>query len=319
MNKSILTLLCCTFLTPTIVMAQEDTALPFDEVIVNSIEDAAPARLTEGAVAAPEASLNDPVAEVQIIDPVIVEQAEPQSRAIPHSGLYYDADSLGPNPLSANKIPREVDPKYEPGSRFVVVQKGAGSGTVQAQIVAGKRAISLGRHSSALEIFESLYDKAPNSRQVLLGLAISQQNNGFTESAIATYEELLKIDPNNIEATVNMLGLVKVRYPAVAFRRLKDLWEKNPQNSSVAAQLGLTSAASGNVPDALRYLGIAASIEPQNASHFYNMAVLSDQVGATRDAINFYQKALEVDVTYSGGRSIPRDDIYDRLSFLRRL
>ncbi len=319
MNKSILTLLCCSFLTPTIVLAQEDTPLPFEDVIVNSIEDAAPPRLTEGTVAAPETSLNEPVAEEQAAESAPVQQAEPEVRAIPHSGLYYDADSLGPNPLTANKVPREVDPKYEPGSRFVVVQKGAGSGTLQAQIVAGKRAISLGRHSSALEIFEGLYERAPSSRQVLLGLAISQQNNGFTESAIATYEELLEIDPNNIEASVNMLGLIKVRYPAVAFRRLKELWDKNPQSASIAAQLGLTSASSGNVPDALRYLGIAASLEPHNASHFYNMAVLSDQAGATHDAINFYQKALEVDVTYAGGRSIPREDVYDRLSFLRRL
>jgi len=116
-----------------------------------------------------------------------------------------------------------------------------------------------------------------------------------------------------------MLGLMKRRYPAVAFRRLKDLWENNAENPAIAAQLGLTSAATGNTRDAIRYLGIAASLEPSNASHFYNMAVLSDRAGARKDAVDLYQRALEVDVTHGGGKTVPREEIYDRLAFLRRM
>ena len=36
-------------------------------------------------------------------------------------------------------------------------------------------------------------------------------------------------------------------------------------------------------------------------------------------AIKYYQKALEVDATHRGGRSIQRDEVYDRLAQLRRL
>lgn len=318
MYKSlIISLFLCASLSH-VAFSQVEEPLPFGELEIISEADA-----QNDIAQEPDAELNTPsessVSADIIVEPEFEIKPEPIAKAVPHSGLFFDADSIGPNALNKNSAPREVDPKYEPGSRFVVVQKSAGKGTLQAQIVAGKRAISLGRHSSALELFEGLYKRAPNNRDVLLGLAISQQNNGFTESAISTYEELLDIDPNHIDATVNMLGLVKARYPAVAFRRLKELWEKNSQNSAVAAQLGLASASTGNLPDALRYLGIAASLEPNNASHYYNMAVLSDQAGVARDAIEFYQKALEVDVTYAGGRSIPREDVYDRLAYLRRL
>ena len=242
------------------------------------------------------------------------------SQPIPHSGQYYDADSLVPkSELRGKAGMREVDPKYEPGSRFVVVRKGSSQNSEHAQIIAAQRALKLGRYTSAMELYEQLYKKNPRNQQVLMGLAVSQQYSGFKESAITTYEELLKINPNNTEATVNMLGLFQSEYPAVAYRKLQDLWNGNNKNPAIAAQLGLTSASVGNIDEAMKYLGIAASIEPKNASHYYNMGVVADQAGAFKDARDFYEKALEIDVSYGGGRSIPRDQVYDRLATLRRM
>jgi Tfp pilus assembly protein PilF len=239
---------------------------------------------------------------------------------VPHSGQYYDANSFVPNSaLGANTAPREVDPKYEPGSRFVVVRKGPSASSFSAQLVAAQRALKLGRYQAALEMYEGLYSKEPRNARVLLGYAVAQQGSGFIESAITTYEELLRIDPDNTEAAVNMLGLIGTQNPQVAYGRLQSLWRSDSQSPAVAAQLGLTSAELGNIEEALRYLGVAASIEPNNANHYYNMAVITDRAGAYKDAIDYYQKALELDISYGGGRTIPRDTVYDRLAKLRRL
>lgn len=250
----------------------------------------------------------------------IVEDADPELRPVPHSGQYFDSDTIVPrSSLRSSVGPREIDPKYEPGSSFVVVRKGAGPDSVQARLVSAQRALKLGRYTSALELYEQLYKQSPKDKNILMGLAVSQQYSGFTESAIATYEELLAIDPKNTNAMVNMLGLLKTQYPAVAHRKLQDLWQNNSGNPVLAAQLGLTSAAIGNAQDAIRYLGIAATLEPNNASHYYNMAVVSDQAGANKDAVELYEKALQVDSAYGANRSIPREQIYDRLANLRRL
>jgi len=312
------------------IEAQENQQVPdTSSVVINPIEEAAPASsprppptmpesMNADVPAQPATSLAAPV-EPLLEEPEITAQPVNEPQPVPYSGLYFDADSVGGNSPLGYSAPRQVDPKYEPGSRFVVVERGASASSTQAQLIAAQRALKLQRYAAALDLFENLYKKTPNSRPVLMGLAVAQQNNGFTESAIATYEELLALDPNNIDATVNMLGLMKRRYPAVAFRRLKDLWESNAENPAIAAQLGLTSAATGNTRDAIRYLGIAASLEPSNASHFYNMAVLSDRAGARKDAVDLYQRALEVDVTHGGGKTVPREEIYDRLAFLRRM
>ena len=49
------------------------------------------------------------------------------------------------------------------------------------------------------------------------------------------------------------------------------------------------------------------------------MAVVADRAGAQKRAIDYYERALELDATYGGSRTVPRDSIYDRLSKLRRL
>ena len=232
-------------------------------------------------------------------------------------GLYFD--SLTKENLQDNPAPRRLDPRYEPASRYIIVEKGASADSHQAMLVAANRALSLGRYSSALELFEKLYEKNKRDRNVLMGLAVAQQNSGFRESAITTYEELLEIDPDNVNANINMLGLIKTQYPSIAYRKLVDLWEKNPRNAGLAAQIGLTSAELGNSDDAIHYLGVAASLEPHNANHFYNMAVIADRAGAQKQAIDYYEKALELDATFGGSRTVPRDSIYDRLSKLRRL
>ena len=311
---------------PAPVMAQEEPSTPANlsaEVTVAETQDEETEQKAKpditGVPVQPDSNVLTPVPEeTAAADAANADDTKPAP--VPHSGQYYDSDYIVPSAaLAGNAGPREVDPKYEPGSRFVVVRKGAGPESTQAQLVAAQRALSLGRHTSALELYEQLYRKEPKNRQVLMGLAVAQQHSGFTESAIATYEELLRIDPKNTDATVNMLGLVKAQYPSVAYRKLKDLWNDNSQNPGIAAQLGLTSASIGNMDDAFRYLGIAASLEPNNPLHFYNMAVVSDQAGAYKDALELYEKALEVDITFGNGRAIPREQIYDRLARLRRL
>lgn len=294
------------------------TTLPETEIESTTDETSPPTATI--SVEQPSSDGLTPMASETTIGQLEADPAEPELTPVPHSGQYFDSDTIVPrSSLRSSVGPREVDPKYEPGSSFVVVRKGAGPDSMQAKLVGAQRALKLGRYSSALELYEQLYKKSPRDKNVLMGLAVAQQHSGFTESAIATYEELLAIDPKNTNAMVNMLGLLKTQYPSVAYRKLRDLWEDNSGNPVLAAQLGLTSAAIGNAQDAIRYLGIAATLEPENASHYYNMAVVSDQAGASKDAMELYQKALEVDAAFGASRSIPREQIYDRLANLRRL
>lgn len=258
--------------------------------------------------------------EVNFESSSVVEEIAPTPKAIPHSGTYYDSNSIGANVLGGNaSSPREVDPKYEPGSRFVVVQKAAASGSSAARIVAAQRAINLERYASALEMYKGLYKESPKNQRILMGLAVAQQGSGFTESAIATYEELLALNPNHVDASTNMLGLIRMNYPSIAYSRLQELWSKNRNNPNIAAELGLASAKLEQYEEAVRYLGVAASLSPNNASYLYNLAVIYDRVGNNKEALKLYEQSLQIAATYDSGSSIDRGAVYDRMAYLRRL
>ncbi len=235
------------------------------------------------------------------------------------ASAYYDSMAQIPTGAMATSVgPREINPVLEPASKMVIVNRDSGERSEEALLVSANRALKLKRYDAALEMFDQLYAKNKRDVRILMGRAVAQQNMGLNESAVQSYEEVLKIKPNNTEALLNMMGLVKSQYPEVALRRLLELYSSHPNNAGIAAQIGVTNAELGHFDDALRYLGIASTLEPQNAQHLFNMAIAADRKGSRTQAIQLYERALEVDVMYGASRSVPRERIYDRLSVLRR-
>ncbi|PZQ43709.1 MAG: hypothetical protein DI551_11625 [Micavibrio aeruginosavorus] len=239
-----------------------------------------------------------------------------------HSGTYYDANAIVPDKdlAAAGAVgPRKIDPALEPGQKYVIVEKNAGATSYEAQYVAATRALKLGRYAAAMEMFEKLYKKNHKDPRILMGLAVAQQGAGFRESAANTYEDLLKIEPRNSDAVVNLMGIMKDQYPSVTLKKLMELRSKYPTNPGIPAQIGLINAEMKNYDDAIRYLEIASSMDPRNASHVYNMAIVTDHEGNASKAIKLYEQALQMDASYGDSASeLPRAQIYDRLVVLRR-
>lgn len=237
----------------------------------------------------------------------------------PAANVYYDSLSQVPTGAMATSVgPREINPVMEPASKMVVVSKDKAENSEASLLVAANRALKLQRYDAALEMYDQLYAKNNRDARILMGRAVAQQNMGLHESAIQSYEDVLALKPDNAEALVNLMGLVRKQYPEVALRRLLDMYARYPNNAGIAAQIGITNAGLGHYDDAMRYLGIASTLEPRNAQHLFNMAIAADRQGNKPMAIQLYERALETDVMYGASRSVPRESIYDRLSVLRR-
>lgn len=277
------------------------------------------------SVPAPSAPLSPPKKAAAPMDVAGGDQGQAQTKLVtkpevsPGDDSYYDSLPLPPSTALERKTagPREVDPKLEPASKFVVVTKDADANGFEALLVSANRALSLGRYDAAIDLFDQLCRKNGRDRRALLGRAVAFQKAGRDEAARAAYDEFLKLDPDNREAQINRLGLVAKDYPAVALRQMLDLRKKWSDDAGLAAQIGLAQARLGNDQDALEYLGIAASLDSSNASHIFNMAVVSDRLGNKDQAVKLYEQALQIDSVHGGGRSIPREVVYDRLSVLR--
>jgi len=228
-------------------------------------------------------------------------------------GDFFDSNVNRFTENKTNETARQVST-----AKFIVVSNVVRTDNLEAQVQAANRALDMGYNDAAVEMFSKLYDQNPRDMRILMGYAVALQNTGQIGMAVEKYDEVLGIDENNAEAILNMLGLVKDQYPAVAARRLQALFKKNPNNPQIAAQLGITHAQLGDFDTALKYLSMAASFEPRNAQHLFNIAVIADKKGMKAEAVKYYEKALQVDsVNQQKNISIPRDIIYDRLSKLR--
>lgn len=257
------------------------------------------------------------VPAMQAVPPVTPPAVPPAS-----DNLFFDAEALAPKGKAgtpaegAQRAIRRVDPVTEPASKFIIVKKDYPPNSKQAVLISAQRAMTLGLYDSALQLYEQLYAKDRKNPDVLLGRATALQYLGRDEDAMRAYEELIDLKPSNIEAQVNMLGLVGKRFPAVALERLKTLYEKNPANVMIPGQIAVMNGALGYYAEAIKYLGIAASLEPKNPTHYFNMAVIAEKSGQASEAVKYYEQALELD-SVNGGSGLPRDVIFDRLARLR--
>lgn len=226
--------------------------------------------------------------------------------------------------------PPSINPFGEPGENIIivrktvddgmVVEKGEDNGIVESKLVSANRAMALGKYDAALNFYNEIRKKNQSDPRILMGRAVALQKLGEKEQAIDAYNELLDVDPQNPEAITNLMGLVSKSQPARALEGLLELREKYPRNPAVAAQLGVAYAQSGNPQDGLRYLEMASKLQPENPLHFFNMAVLAEQMNKNSDAILFYEKALDTSSIYpeeAAKTGFSRDQVYDRLSRLR--
>ncbi len=282
---------------------------------IPSIQDA-----DENSVAEPDVNdLVDAGDEPDVVTPDGTRGISAPSAILPGDGddVFFDANDLVPQGEMSREGPNKVSPITQPASKLVIVKKNFESDTQEAQIVSAERAMALGRYESALVLFDALYRNNKSDARILMGRAVTLQKLNRFDEAMQVYEALSKIEPDNLDVKINMLGLLGTRYPAVALRRLKALAEDNPGHPALAAQLAFAYAQNADATSALRFLGVAASLEPTNANHVFNQAVIADRIGERALAVQYYEKALEIDTIHGAGRTIPRDVVYARLSEIR--
>ena len=303
-----------TTVTETIVTTTTPAAPPPSSMTPLPADSSAPAQPSAAGLAPVPQAADGSIAGTNVMGDSGVAQK--------HSGTYYDSNAIVPDSELARSGatgPRKVDPAVEPGQTFVVVEPGAKATSFEGQYVAATRALKLGRYAAAMEMFEKLYKRNHKDARILMGLAVAQQGAGFTESAARTYEDLLKVQPNNADAIVNLMGIMRTQYPSVTLKKLMELRNKYPNNPGIPAQIALVNAELENYDDAIRFFEVAASMEPRNSSHVYNMAIVTDKKGDPSSAIKLYEQALQLDATYGDtASSLPREQIYDRLVVLRR-
>ncbi len=187
----------------------------------------------------------------------------------------------------------------------------------QNNVGAGYSALVSGAYDTSVGFYDRALQEEPNSVLALLGRGAALQKMGRSEDARAAYERVLKIDPANREALSNLTVITAEHSPAEALNKLLDLEKQYPSFSPIKAQIGLTHAKMGAMPEALDYLRQATAMSPESLMYQYNLALVLDHLGRNEQAVSAYETVL---ASMAGGRGAPElsaADIERRVRYLR--
>ena len=201
--------------------------------------------------------------------------------------------------------------------QYLIVKKNHDAEDVDSRLSAARRALAQNNNNGALQLFNDLYKDFPRDQRILMGRAVALQKMGQNEQALEAYESVLSVDPKNLEALTNMLGLLKAQDPALAVEKLIELQAAYPDSADIAAQLGIAQAGQGSYDQATKYLDIAEALKPGSAYVLYNKAVLYDKMGNVPKAAELYRQIIRMSADGRLDQQLPIESIQRRLGTLR--
>ncbi|MBS1197548.1 MAG: tetratricopeptide 2 repeat protein [Proteobacteria bacterium] len=201
-----------------------------------------------------------------------------------------------------------------PTNKPLFIAKVASSGALDAAYAA----LNEGRLDAAAEAYRRSLRNNPDERDALLGLAHIAHRQGRHDEARAYYQAVLRQEPDHPVANAGLLALTSTDSENTV-SRARDMADKNPESAAAHSALGSTLAREGLMADAQQAFFKAATLEPENPLHAYNLAVALDRLHKHDLAKNYYERALALAERSSAGsrKDFPREAALNRLEQLR--
>lgn len=195
-------------------------------------------------------------------------------------------------------------------------QEGIPEDNVNEYLQNAYRAMESGQLEAAAMLYKRVIYTQPENKDALFGLASVYQRTGQIPQARATYSKLLALDPANWPAMNNFLVLAAEESPDHAIEEFTRLMRTNPEFAPIPAQIGMIYYRQKKYDEAAANLIRAIQLDPANLSYRYNLAVIYDKLGRTKQAARLYQQLIEA---ADEGRQLPENvnKIQERLNYIR--
>ena len=125
----------------------------------------------------------------------------------------------------------------------------------------------------------------------LFYLARDDEQSGNLPGAIESYRKILEIDPGNYRTMNNLAALlIRMNLWEESLGYLQSSIKLNDHYVPALINLGIVHARNGNSSEAERALLRAISLDDQNRSALFNIAVLYENEGSYDRALGYYQR-----------------------------
>ena len=234
------------------------------------------------AVPAPPAATaprKDAVPPVAVLKPGGAEgapaKAKPEPKAAEQLVMSLLKDAADARPAPPLKLTRTIEPPR-----------------VSPEVSQGYEALKRGDPAAARKHYEAALAADPASIDAHLGLATAAARAGDRATATRHYRRVLGLDPKNPSAVAELAALADLSRPEGLEGQLRADLSRYPQSPALHFTLGNLYASQSRWTEAQAAYFEAYRLDPESADLAYNLAVSLDQLGQSRLAADFYQRAL---------------------------
>lgn len=161
-------------------------------------------------------------------------------------------------------------------------------------------ALRAGDSAQAKSLYSQVLEADPANIDALLGLGAIASREGRAEEAMKSYQRILELEPRNAYAQAGLIAIMGGADPAASETRLRHLIAREP-SAFLYFTLGNLYADQGQWPGAQQAYFQAFQSQPDNPDYAFNLAVGLEHLGQTRQALDYYRKAL--DLSFRKGRA----------------
>ncbi|RMJ06148.1 cellulose synthase subunit BcsC [Marinobacter litoralis] len=160
--------------------------------------------------------------------------------------------------------------------------------------VAHARALARsGQAQKALESLEAASQQFPNNQPILLSLAMTHQQLNQPEKAIARYQSLMDINPDNPLVLNNLAWLYYEKGDRQAANLAQKAYKLAPNNAAIADTYGWILFETGRQPESLPVLEKAHELDPESQEIAMHLVEAYRSAGKTDQAKQIMAKFEE--------------------------
>jgi len=204
-----------------------------------------------------------------------------------------------PAPAAAAVLIPAAVPAPEPAAApttardTIKITSGGATPVVNPLLAEAYEALNSGNLDAAPRLYNQLLRSEPNNVDALLGLAAIATQQGDSEQATRHYLKVLEVEPRNSLAQAGLIGMLGRADPLAAETRLKQLIARDP-SAYLHFMLGNVYADQNRWPDAQQSYFQAHHLQSGNPDYAYNLAVGLEHVGQPKLALEYYRRALQL-------------------------